>query len=107
MRLWYWLVGYTPILIFLCIHSGHSTNFLCQGQSRFRSKLGVHVLAADYASLYSLVVFLEEHKIDAVISVMNNIDTTPELNLIQAAGRSNATYRFIPNKWTGVDYSES
>jgi hypothetical protein len=70
------------------------------------AKLGVRVLAANYASPDALVVLLEEHKIDTVISVMNSMDTSPELNLIQAADRSKVTHRFIPNIWSGVDYNE-
>lgn len=52
-----------------------------------------------------MVNMLEENKISTVVSVLNaGMDTTPELNLVQAADRSKMTKRFIPNVWSSVVY---
>ncbi|KAF2874389.1 hypothetical protein BDV95DRAFT_331579 [Massariosphaeria phaeospora] len=69
-------------------------------------KLGVRVLAADYSSPDALVELLEKNKIWAILSTISSaIDTLPETNLIQAADRSKVTRRFIPNIWSGMEWS--
>jgi hypothetical protein len=55
----------------------------------------------------SLVALLDDYKIDTVISTMNSLgDPTPELNLIKAATRAKTTHRFVPNIFSGFDYTE-
>jgi hypothetical protein len=61
-------------------------------------------VAADYTNVDSLVKLLEENSVSAVLSVMHTMDPTPEMNLIQAADRSEVTKRFVPNIWSAVEF---
>ncbi|KAF3011158.1 hypothetical protein E8E13_011507 [Curvularia kusanoi] len=64
---------------------------------------GARVLAADYSNPDSLLALFEENKIWTVVSTLNiSLDRTVELNLIQAASRSQVTRRFIPNMWSAM-----
>jgi saccharopine dehydrogenase-like NADP-dependent oxidoreductase len=68
---------------------------------------GVPILQVDYANQDSLVQVLESHDIDTVISCISSFagSHSTEVNLIEAAGRSSVTYRYIPSIWSGFDYA--
>ncbi|WQF78918.1 Putative NmrA-like domain, NAD(P)-binding domain superfamily [Colletotrichum destructivum] len=65
----------------------------------------VRFVAVDYSNVDSLVLVLEEHNVDTVISTVNNItgENQSELNLIEAAERSKTTNRFVPS-YFGIPY---
>lgn len=65
----------------------------------------VRFVAVDYSNVDALVLVLEEHNVDTVISTVNNItgENQSELNLIEAAERSKTTNRFIPS-YFGIPY---
>ncbi|KAF2193702.1 NAD(P)-binding protein [Zopfia rhizophila CBS 207.26] len=73
---------------------------------KLEQETGVRIVAADYSNIDSLIKIFEDNKVDTVISTANSSpDPTPELNLIKAADRSKVTRRFIPNVWSGIDYT--
>ncbi|TQN70094.1 Oxidoreductase BOA1, partial [Colletotrichum shisoi] len=59
----------------------------------------VRFVAVDYSNVDSLVLVLEEHNVDNVISTVNSItgENQSGLNLIEASERSKTTYRFVPS----------
>jgi hypothetical protein len=81
---------------------------MIQPDDALAKELGVSFLLADYSNIKSLTKVLESNKIDTVISAVSVIDdsnSTAQLNLIEAAERSSSTRRFIPSEY-GVRYTE-
>ncbi|KAE8372283.1 NAD(P)-binding protein [Aspergillus bertholletiae] len=72
------------------------------------SEIGIPVIPADYSNVESLRNLLDDHQIDTVISTvtLSDDDTSQsQLNLIDAAGQSSTTKRFIPSEF-GIPYTE-
>ncbi|KAF2450150.1 NAD(P)-binding protein [Karstenula rhodostoma CBS 690.94] len=68
---------------------------------------GARVLAADYSSVDALTTLLETNNVEVLITTANTtVDPTPEFNMIEAAARSRATKRFIPNAWSALQFTD-
>lgn len=63
----------------------------------------------DYNDIPSLARTLEEHAVHTVISAISIYDgetSQSQLNLIQAADKSNVTSRFIPSEYSFIQTKE-
>jgi hypothetical protein len=84
------LVNYTLVI----------SNLLLQTSETKAKEIGAPILAVDYNDINALTAVLETNKVEVVISTLDaNAGAGPEFGLIQAADRSSATRRYIPNNW--------
>lgn len=70
---------------------------------------GVDYVKIDYSDVAGLAKLLEYHKIHTVISAIGLISeetSESQLNLIEAAERSQVTERFIPSEYSFIQTAE-
>ncbi|KAK6218582.1 hypothetical protein QIS74_06462 [Colletotrichum tabaci] len=73
-----------------------------------QSRDGPKFISVDYTNVASLAETLESHNVDTVISTitLNETTETAQLNLIEAAKRSDKTKRFIPSEFGSLNTPE-
>ncbi|KAJ5184465.1 hypothetical protein N7491_007670 [Penicillium cf. griseofulvum] len=89
--------------------TSHTIYILARKENKDLSEeLGVPIEPTQYSNVESLAKFLEDNKIDTIVSAMAVVDdnsSSSQLNLIAAANQSLNTKRFIPSEY-GIAYTE-
>lgn len=79
---------------------------IVQASESKSEEIGAEVLAVNYSDVPSIIKTLEDNKIDTLISTLGSMSgVEPEMALIEAAGQSKVTKRYIPSTW-GVKYTD-
>lgn len=83
----------------------HEFIYYIQASEEKSTQLGVKLIAIDYSNINSIVTVLQENRTDTVLSTINSVTgNASEFALIEAANKSTATKRYIPNTW-GIKYT--